>query len=137
MTIWDTLEKNMEFNNCNFHIVKGFISNFKNNLIKDGYMTTSYKDEKSLIPNYTLDEIKEKYNINKFSVLVADCEGFLETFLDENPNLINDLRLIIFEEDFPEKCNYDKIKDNLIKNNFILKEKINSQDVYIKNYYAL
>jgi hypothetical protein len=65
-----------------------------------------------------MDEIKLKYKIEKFNVLVADCEGFLEIFFNENPLLYDDLRLIIFEADYPEKCNYEKIRYNLKKRNF-------------------
>ena len=71
----------------------------------------------SCLPNLVLDEIKNIYNLN-FNVLVADCEGFLEVFFDENPEFYDKLRLIIFEADYAEKCNYDKIKNNLRKNNF-------------------
>ena len=53
----------------------------------DGYATTSIPDENSKINHYTLDEIKKKYKIKTFNVLVADCEGFLEQFIDENPNI--------------------------------------------------
>ena len=79
------------------------------------------------------DRIKKIYNL-KFNVLVADCEGFLEVFFEENPNIFNDLRLIIFEADYCEKCNYNKIRDSLIKHNFepIL---IGHQNVYIKLLY--
>ena len=45
--------------------------------------------------------------------LVADCEGFLEVFFDENPGFYDTLRLIMFEADYPDKCNYDKIKSQL------------------------
>ena len=63
--------------------------------------------------------------------MVADCEGFLETFLDENQFLYNTLRLIIFEADYPDKCNYNKIRQNLINNNFICKLQ-GFQNVYYK-----
>ena len=96
-----------------------------------GYGSTFIYNENSKIQSYTLDQIKKKYNL-KFNVLVADCEGFLEVFFDENPNFYNDLRLIIFEEDYPDKCNYKKIKELLLKHNFkaILS---GHQNVYIKN----
>ena len=55
----------------------------------------------------------------KFNVLVADCEGFLEIFFDENPELYDKLDIIIFEADYPDKCNYDKIKMNLKNRKFI------------------
>lgn len=120
--VWDALEKNKNSNNCAFNIVKGFISNKKLDLTNldcclGGYGATFIENEKTLIPSYSLDEIKNKYNLN-FNVLVADCEGFLEVFFDENPDFYDNLRLIIFEADYPEKCNYDKIKNKLIEKNF-------------------
>jgi len=120
--VWDALEQNKLANNCNFNIVKGFISNKKLNLTNlddcyGGYGSTFIEDNTTLIPSYSLDDIKQKYNLD-FNVLVADCEGFLEVFFDENPEFYDKLRLIIFEADYPQKCNYDKIKNTLINKNF-------------------
>jgi FkbM family methyltransferase len=119
--VWEILEKNKINNNCQFHIVKGFISNEKLSLNGlesfNGYSTYSVIDEKSTIPSYTLEEIKNKYNLI-FNVLVADCEGFLEKFFDENPELYDTLRLVIFEADRPDICNYDKIRDMMAKKGF-------------------
>ncbi len=120
--VWDALEKNKENNNCKFNIIKGFISNKKLDLTNldvclDGYGATFIENDDTKIPSYSLDEIKNKYNLN-FNVLVADCEGFLEVFFDENPDFYDNLRLIIFEADYPEKCNYDKIKNKLIEKKF-------------------
>jgi len=83
----------------------------------NGYGTTFIENNDSKIPSYTLNEIKEKYNLN-FNVLVVDCEGFLEVFFDENPNFYDNLRLIIFEADYGEKCNYKKIRDTLRQKKF-------------------
>ena len=104
----------MQLNNCNFQIVKGFISNKKLNLtnLQFTYGSTYEEDNNSNIDCFTLDEIQKKYNI-KFNVLVADCEGYLEEFFDQNPELYNNLRLVILEEDYKEKCNYNKIYDEL------------------------
>ena len=119
--VWDALEGNKLRNGSQFNIVKGFVSSKKLSLTAlnsyEGYGTRSIEDNNSSIPSFTLDEIKAKYNIN-FNVLVADCEGFLETFFDENPDFYN-LRLIIFEADCPDKCNYAKIRSNLKENGFI------------------
>ena len=120
--VWDALEKNKINNNCNFNIVKGFISNKKLDLTNldcyyGGYGATFIESNDTKIPSYSLDEIKNKYNLN-FNVLVADCEGFLEVFFDENPNFYDNLRLIIFEADYTEKCNYNKIKNKLIEKKF-------------------
>jgi len=119
--VWNALERNKKVNNADFHIVKGFISNKKLGLTEldcwIGYGTTSIEDEKSKIPSFSLKEISDKYNLN-FNVLVADCEGFLETFFDENPTFYDNLRLVIFEADYIQKCNYKKIKSTLRKKGF-------------------
>ena len=122
--VWNVLEYNKKINNCNFNIIRGFISNKKLGLTNTehfkfgGYASTFVLDNNSDIPSFTLEEIKKKCNIDKFNVLVADCEGFLEVFLDENPEFYTCLRMIIFEADYPEKCNYEKIRDKLKDNNF-------------------
>ena len=110
--VWNALENNKRLNNCNFQIVKGFISNKKLNLtnLQFTYGSTYEEDNNSNIDCFTLDEIQQKYNI-KFNVLVADCEGYLEEFFNQNPELYNNLRLVILEEDYKEKCNYNKIYD--------------------------
>ena len=133
--VWDPLEGNRWRNNCDFYIIKGFISNNKLNLVNknsyyNGYASTFIYDNNSNIQSYTLEQIKNNYNL-KFNVLIADCEGFLEVFFDENPDIYNDLRLIIYEADYPEKCNYDKIKSNLIKHHFTNLEE-GHQNVWIK-----
>ena len=111
--VWEALEQNKKVNKCEFHIIKGFISSKKLGLTAldncGGYGTTSIENTTSVIPSYTMKEINEKYKLN-FNVLVADCEGFLEQFFDENPTFYDNLRLVIFEADYTEKCNYDKIR---------------------------
>ena len=72
--------RNKTANNCNFHIVKGFVSSKKLdltnlNVYHGGYGATYIINENSSILSYTMQDIKEKYNLT-FNVLVADCEGF-------------------------------------------------------------
>lgn len=113
--VWPALESNMKINDCVFPIIRGFVSKQKLGLIQpdsDAYGTTAIVSNESDIPSLTLDEIQSKYNL-KFNTLVADCEGFLEQFLDENPELYTQLKLIMFEKDYPIKCNYDKIMHQL------------------------
>jgi hypothetical protein len=138
-TVWDALEFNKTNNNCDFHILKGVISNKKLNIKYNGYGTSTHRNENkhgdSEILNYTLKNIKEKYNLN-FNVLVSDCEGYLETFLNENPNLYEELDMIIFEEDRQDICNYYLIKKNLKLNGFkriAYKGYVTPQNVYSKS----
>ena len=98
--VWDALEKNKLSNKCEFNIVKGFISNKKLELTNldecyGGYGATSIENEESEIPIFKLHEIQRYCYVKSFNVLVADCEGFLGTFLEENPDIIERLRLII------------------------------------------
>jgi FkbM family methyltransferase len=135
-SVWDVLEKNMILNKCSFHIYKGIISNKNYQLKLNGYGSTvdinnSITDMKSVdISNISLDELQNSLSL-KFNVLVADCEGFLETFLKENPILYNQLNKIIFECDRADVCDYNVIKSELLKNNFKPIE-IGFQCVYVK-----
>jgi hypothetical protein len=128
--VWDALEKNKMENGCEFIIVKGFVStktlDLTNHDNANGYGTTTVINSISNIPSYPFSS----FNL-PFNVLVADCEGFLEIFLDENPSLYSQLRLVIFEADYPDKCNYTKIKKELIKNGFT-KMREGHQNVFLK-----
>ena len=53
------------------------------------------------------------FDIQHFNVLVADCEGFLCEFMKENPTLFSSLELVIFEADYPDKCDYDVVRQQL------------------------
>jgi FkbM family methyltransferase len=113
--IWDALERNKRVNGCEFQIVKGFISNKKHTLtnLESGYATFSVETSESDISSYLLTQFPIQFN-----VLVADCEGFLEQFFDENPNLVDSLRMVMFEADAPHRCNYQKIENMLVMKNF-------------------
>ena len=120
--VWNALERNKKVNECEFNIVKGFISSKKLGLTClerfNGYGATFIENPDTQIPSFTLEEVKETYKLN-FNVLIADCEGFLETFFDENPTFYDGLRMIIFEADHPYKCDYDKIRTELKQKGFV------------------
>lgn len=123
--IWNALERNKKLHNCEFNIVKGFVSRKKLGLENmdayEGYGTNSKPDDNSQIPSYSLEEIESKYDLS-FNALVADCEGYLETFLDENPKLLNCLEFVMYERDGQSYCNYDKIERNLKEKGFYCAE---------------
>ena len=83
------------------------------------------------IPIFKLHEIQRYCYVKSFNVLVADCEGFLGTFLEENPDIIERLRLIIFEADCEEKCDYNKIHKLFLDKGFKCELK-GHQNVYIR-----
>lgn len=117
-SVHTALMKNIKNNNCNVNVIKGFISRKKLDIKINGYGSRGKENKNSKLKSYTLEDVEEKFNL-KFNVLVADCEGCLETFLDENPKLIKNLNKIIFEYDRPDVCNYNKIEELLYKNHFI------------------
>ena len=111
------LQSNKSAHNDKYHVLQGFVSRKNLELTGEGYGLTAKETNSTSYKSYTLEEVENMYNL-KFNTLVADCEGCLETFFDENPRLYKDLHLVIFEKDYPEKCNYDKVIDNLKKNNY-------------------
>lgn len=134
--VWKALESNRDRNGCSFHILKGAIS--KKNLILntdvyDGYCTQTLVSDNTSLTCISLNDVQAKYNL-RFDTLVADCEGFLELFLDENPELYTQLTRILFEKDCPERCNYDKIKENLRVHGFrcIVAETTSSHEMWKK-----
>ena len=132
--VWNCLEQNIKNNGCNVNLIKGVISNKKlvltNTDSYNGYAAETIESDNTNLVNYTLDQIQAKYNL-KFNVLVADCEGFLGKFLEENSILYEQLDKIIFETDNPMVCDYNKIFKNLCSNNFSNIEK-GCHEVWIK-----
>ena len=115
--VWSSLENNRNSNGCEFGIIKGFVSRKKLNIVAKGYDTTFTPDESSNVECLTLNEIEEKFNL-QFNVLVADCEGFLEIFFEENPEFYSKLDKVIFEADREDFCNYEVIRENLRSRGF-------------------
>jgi len=108
-SVWEALELNKKNNNCEFNIIKGTISKKKHKLILGvGGMNVGWgnhtkeceESEESNIPNHDIPDCP-------FNVLIADCEGFLETFYNENKEFFKQLRMIIFEKDYIYDCNYE------------------------------
>lgn len=116
--VWDALELNKKNNNCEFHIIKGFISNKTFSLSDNGYSSSAIATSDTKIKSYSLQDIESQYNL-KFDTLVVDCEGCLETFFDEYPHMYTQLQNITFEEDYSNTCNYDKIKSKLTEHGFL------------------
>lgn len=120
LRVLSALYKNKELHQCQFLIFNGIISNVNMKLCQDnnnGYGNFCTKTDESFITKISLDELIKQTGLN-FDVLVADCEGFLEQFFDENLNYINQFRVIMFERDYPHRCNYGKIENYLISLGF-------------------
>ena len=116
--VWDALEKNKIANNCNFNIFKGIVTESDFSLVSNCYGTYVVPGSNDkLCDHKSLKQLQDELSLT-FNVLVADCEGFLEIFLNENKFLYSQLDLIIFECDRGDVCNYKYIKSELINNQF-------------------
>jgi glycosyl transferase family 25 len=116
--VWSALDSNIARNKCSIRVHKGFVSKTSKSLLNYGYASTTIDSATPNNLSLSVEDIQTKYGL-VFDTLVADCEGFLETFFNEHPFMYSQLHTVIFEADFPQKCNYDKIRSTLKTNGFI------------------
>ena len=115
--VWSALENNIQRNGCSIILHKGFVSRKPLDLLPYGYAATSVPTQTPTVQSLTIEELEELHNL-QFDTLVADCEGFLQEFFAENPHLYEQLTTIIFEADYPDKCDYTKFRETLRSHGF-------------------
>jgi FkbM family methyltransferase len=117
-TISNQLIENRDLNNMRFHVENSALS--KRKLIQKGWETIVSDvvlDGYKPVNTITYDELISKYNII-FDTLVLDCEGAFYYILMDMPEILNNIKLIIMENDYND-INHKKYIDNvLIKNDF-------------------
>ena len=116
--IANQLIENMNLNNLNFHIEKSALS--KRKLIQKGWDTIA-SDE--LINGYqwvniiSFNELQSKFNI-VFDTLVLDCEGALYYILMDMPEILDNIKLIIMENDYYDYSKKQFVDEVLKSRNF-------------------
>lgn len=116
--IANQLTENRNLNNFKFHIESSALSNRK--LIQKGWNTIPsniLQNGFKWVNTITLDNLKTKYNI-EFDTLVLDCEGAFYYILIDMPEILNNIKLIIMENDYHHINHKKYIDDILSKNNF-------------------
>lgn len=89
----------------------------------DAQQTNDKQDEG--IEICTFEELQTNVGMT-FDCLIADCEGGLEKFLSTVENVAQ-FKLIMFERDYPDKCDYQAIHHQLLQAGFLcLSEKFHS-----------
>ncbi len=117
-TIANQLTENRDLNNFKFHIECAALSNRK--LIQKGWDTIPSEtllDGCSWVNTITLDNLKNKYNI-AFDTLVLDCEGAFYYILMDMPQILDNIKLIIMENDYHNISHKQYIDTILTQNNF-------------------
>tara|TARA_B100001564_G_scaffold360024_1_gene384829 strand:- start:6301 stop:6951 length:651 start_codon:yes stop_codon:yes gene_type:complete len=104
-SVIEALNKNRDSNGGKFHIFEGVVSNtgYEMGYIDPAFKLYEYgtytkKSENPTINNISLNSLCEKYKLN-FDCIVADCEGFFCDFVEENPEAIKNMRVVIYEQD--------------------------------------
>jgi glycosyl transferase family 25 len=109
-------------NKCKPHVFNGVISKTPLFFKQNGTASIAREDKCScdayIVPNKSLDQLISETGL-KFDTLVADCEGCLEKFIDENIKYLDTFKMITFEEDCHDYCDYEKIKRILGEHKFI------------------
>jgi FkbM family methyltransferase len=114
------LTENRDLNNFSFHIESSALSNRK--LIQLGWDTKpsdTLEDGYTWVNSITYDDFKIKYNI-EFDTLVLDCEGAFYYILMDMPEILNNIKLIIMENDYHDISHKNYVDETLLKNNFVV-----------------
>jgi len=112
------LRENRDINNLNFNVENSALSKRKliqrnwdtiqSDVLLDGYIEVN---------SITFDELTAKYNII-FDTLVLDCEGAFYYILQDMPEVLNNIKLIIMENDYHDIEHKKHIDSVLLYNNF-------------------
>jgi len=116
--IYNQLIENRDLNNLTFNIENSALSNRK--LIQRGWDTIPSDiliDGYEYVNTISLNDLNKKYNI-EFDTLVLDCEGAFYYILMDIPELLNNIKLIIMENDYNDISHKEYINNILIENKF-------------------
>jgi FkbM family methyltransferase len=116
--IANQLNENRIINRLNFRIENSALS--KRKLIQRGWDTIPsdvLKDGYKWINTITFNNLQLKYN-TQFDTLVLDCEGAFYYILMDMPEILDNIKLIIMENDYHELEKKQYVDQMLIKNGF-------------------
>ncbi len=114
------LVHNRDINGFNFHIENAALS--ERRLIQQDWNTKPSDED---IPGWfrvntiTYDELKNKYKI-AFDTLVIDCEGAFYYILYDTPQILDNIKLVIMENDYVDIEHNVFVQNKLKENGFIL-----------------
>jgi len=111
------LEHNKNKNNLQFYIENSALS--KRPLIQRGWDTFVNLEAKvpagyTKVKTITYEQLKDKYEI-EFDTLVLDCEGAFHYILQDMPEILENINMIIMENDYHE-IEHKKYIDGVLEN---------------------
>jgi FkbM family methyltransferase len=114
VSISKQLEENRKLNNYTFHIENSALS--KRKLIQKGWETKPsdvLQNGYVWVNTITIYELKNKYKI-EFDTLILDCEGAFYYILMDMPEILDNIKLIIMENDY-NNISHKKYVDSVLK----------------------
>lgn len=114
------LMANRERNGLFFHVENSAISKIP--LMQSGWDTIPQKIARPgfvQVKTITYSQLKKKYGI-RFNVLVADCEGALYYIFKDDERMLDDVNLIITENDYHHRDQYEDVRSKFISHGFKL-----------------
>jgi len=133
-TFANQLIENRNANNFNFHVESSALS--KRKLIQKEWQTI---ESDVLLEGYknvniiSYAELQKKYNI-AFDTLILDCEGAFYYILMDMPEILNNIKLIIVENDYFDLSKKNYVDELLKKHNFHLDYFENGPSVVPEKY---
>jgi len=126
-TVYLKLKENRDLNSMYFQIensalsVKNLIQKDMSSNIYDTAVNTIVSDNVpegyKKVNTISYPALEEKYNI-RFDTLILDCEGAFYYILQDMPEILKNIKLIIMENDYRDMKHKNYIDDVLTKNNF-------------------
>jgi FkbM family methyltransferase len=118
------LEYNRDLNKLDFYVENAALS--KRKLIQKGWNTIPVdecneedKNKYVEVKTITWEELNKKYNI-VFDTLILDCEGAFYYILQDMPEILDNIKLILVENDYFNNERKKYVDSVLIKNGFYL-----------------
>ncbi len=110
------LQENKEINNLHFQIEPCALSSRQLYQINWTTFTENIEGSKK-IDCINFDQFKSKYKI-EFNTLVIDCECAFYHILKDYPQILDNIKLILMENDYVKSDHYIYVAKTLIKNGF-------------------
>jgi len=112
------LKKNLEFNDLPIHVVEAAVS--KRRLFQVGWNTYTEENAPSNaveVNTISFSQIQQQYQL-EFDTLVADCEGALYYILQDEPDMLDKMKLIIVENDYNDLSHKQAVDDIVVNKGF-------------------
>lgn len=113
---YSKLIQNRDQNQLHFQAECSALS--KRPLVQDGWVTSVVFNQTSKVPTITYEQLVQKYPL-KFDTLILDCEGAFYYILQDMPEVLDGIRLIMMENDYRSMDEYNFVAQTLTDRGFV------------------